>query len=301
MGLIKQGRVNIVLTSRVLRYTFNKNPSVGGLQSHGEVQLPEDTIRDGQIVNQQALTAVVRQLVNKHKWKRKKLYFAVPDDTVVMRQLQVPAALAKEEALSYVHTHLGSSIYLPFANPSIAIEMLEGGGDQRDVLLYAYPKDKLTAFEKVFTEAGLKPAAADLTSLSVYRYYYRMADKGEKHVLLINWNQDALVLTVFQRDKAIFTRQMKMETGEAADETAAFHAMNEYLTEIGRIIDFYQFSITKGEASITQLVLSGDAPLIGAAGERLKERFNLPVHQFANEELSAKYLDVLGLALKQDT
>src|SRR3954449_4407589 len=109
MGIINNGRVNMVITNKVLRYSYHKNNTVVGMIIHGEVELPDGTIKDGMIENQGVFIEVVNELVHKHKWKRKKLFFAMPDDTVVIRQLQVPQALSKEEAAGYVKTQIGNS------------------------------------------------------------------------------------------------------------------------------------------------------------------------------------------------
>lgn len=301
MGFLNNGRVNIVITNRVLRYSYNKNTSVDSPITYGEAELPAETIKDGTIVNRAVLLEILNRLIQENKWKRKKLYFSVPDDTVVIRQLQIPVSLTKEEAVSYIKTQIGTSFYLPFGNPAIAVEYLDVVETNRNILLFAYPKEKLTAFETVFEEAGLKPIAADLTSLSLYRYYYQTKAGEKDHVLLIHWNQDALVLTVFQNHKAIFTRYMNIETAEEnISEESAKQMINEYIIEINRIIDFYQYSITKGASQINQLLLSGDFPFLSTAKSSLSEAVTLPIHDFKNEELPLKYMDVLGLALKAD-
>ncbi|WP_163971632.1 type IV pilus biogenesis protein PilM [Oceanobacillus halotolerans] len=301
MYLFQSGKVSIVITNRVLRYAYHKNASNKGLVTHGEVELPEGTIQDGKIVNKSVLLEVVNKLVQKYRWKRKKLYFAVPDDTVVIRQLQIPASLSKEEAVAYVHTQLGNNFYLPFGNPSLAVEFLEMEGEQRNILVLAYPKDKINAFADVFDDAGLKPVVADLTSLSVYRYYYDLYHQSDiNDVLHVHWNQDALVLTAFQNHKAIFTRYMKLDMTVELNEGSAEQVINEYLIEINRIIDFYRFSVTKGESTISLLLLTGDFPYLQSAQQSLEESNSIKIHQFPEELAPTKYIDVLGLALKKE-
>lgn len=299
MGFMSNGRVNIVITNRKLRYTFHKNNKLDGLEEHGELKLPPSVLEDGKVIDKAVFSEQIRQLVQEHKWKRKKLLFAVPDDTVVIRQLDVPAALTREEARGYIETQLGSSVYLPFANPAIAIDFLEKQGDMQQVLLFAYPKEKITDFMEVFEEQGLRPIVADLTSLSVYRYY--MSTRQEEkphHVLLIHWNEDALVLTAFKENKPIFTRHMKLE--QTNEEVQWDRTIDEYLIEINRIIDFYRYSITKGAAQIELLLVSGDFAGLPQLKGRLMEETVYKVEGFQKDELPAKYADVLGLAMKNE-
>ncbi|WP_010651150.1 type IV pilus biogenesis protein PilM [Oceanobacillus massiliensis] len=301
MGLMKSGRVNIVITNHVLRYSYHKNNTVAGMTVHGEVELPEGTIKDGNIENDGVFVEIVNQLVHVHKWKRKRLFFAMPDDTVVIRQLQIPAALAMEETVGYIKTQIGNSLYLPFPDPVIAIESIDADDKYRDILLFAYPEDKIKGFKAAFETAGLRPMAADLTSLSIYRYYYQTKPKDRNHVLLIHWNKDAIVLTAFRNHKAIFTRYMKITVDKETDEEQVQQLINQYMIEINRIIDFYHYSITKGEGKVEQLLLTGDSPFLGMVKSSLSSLIPLPIDGLEQEELPAKYMDVLGLALKNDS
>ncbi|WP_156291458.1 type IV pilus biogenesis protein PilM [Oceanobacillus salinisoli] len=299
MGFMNNGRVNIVITNKVLRYTYHRNHTLEGLVTYGEIELPTDTFQEGKL-NKVVFLKVINQLVQKYKWKRKKLFFSIPDDTVVIRQMQIPAALTKVEAIDYVQTRIGNSIYLPFENPAIEIDFLDTDETNRNILLFAYPKDKIDDFEEAFAKTGLKPVVADLTSLSVYRYYYLTKNENKEHVLLIHWNNDALILTVFKNDKAIFSRNIKLSVENDSKEEVDLSFIDEYLIEINRIIDFYQYSISKGESQINQLLLCGDYPYIKTVKERLSEQVTIPIHSFEKEELSSGYIDVLGLALKKD-
>lgn len=92
-------------------------------------------------MNKPAFLEVLKKLVHSQKWKRRKLFFCVPDDTVVIRQLKVPLTLTTVEIKGYIETQIGSSIYLPFSNPIIDVELLEVENDQQNILLFAYPKD----------------------------------------------------------------------------------------------------------------------------------------------------------------
>lgn len=301
MGFMNSGRVNIVITNRVLRYSCHRNTSIDSMLTHGEVVLPEGLIKDGVITNKAVFEEIVHKLVRENKWKGKKLCFSVPDDTVVIRQLQIPSTLTEEEASGYIKTQIGNSFYLPFSDPAIAIDFLDADERNRNVLLYAYPKEKISSFEEAFEEKGLKPVVADLTALSVYRYYYQQKQEDKENVLLIHWNHEALILTAFQQHKAIFTRYMKTTDVQAElTKETAIQIIQEYSVEINRIIDFYQYSITKGKSSIDLLLLSGDFPYLSKVEQTILENSSIPIHQFSEEKVSVKYVDVLGLALKKE-
>lgn len=301
MGLINKGNVNMVITNRVLRYAFQKN---GNIEEHdlGEIELPPGTIRDGVIEEEDVLRKVLTEVVKKKRWKGKKLSFCLPDDSVVIRPLQIPAPLTKEEATGYVQTQIGHSFYLPYANPAIAIEFLQVENQQRNILLYAYPQEKVEAFQRVFREVGLKPVVADLTSLSVYRYFFHHYRKTleHEHILHIQWNWDALLLTAFHNDKAVFTRYVKTSNDGLQEEKEEFidGLIRENMIEITRIIDFYQFSISKGQAAIDYILLAGDFPYLEKVKQALNEATSIEMNTSQESIVEQHYMDVLGLALK---
>ncbi|MYL44800.1 pilus assembly protein PilM [Virgibacillus halodenitrificans] len=304
MGLLTNDRVNIVITNYLLRYSYYRMPAADSLVSYGEIELPEGTVREGKVENKSVLVEMINKLIHEKKWQKKKLFFSLPDDTVVIRNIEIPASLARNEAKDYVRTQLGNKIYLPFSNPVIALDFLNvtpESEEYQQVLLYAYPQDKLTAFEEVFDKAGFKVIGADLTSLSVYRYYYQTREEPSRHVLLAHWNRDSLGISIFQEHKAIFTRYITIDPLLFSEQEANITVMlDDYILEINRIIDFYRYSITKGNEQIEQIVLSGDFPLLEEAQRKIADQATIPIDRFAKEELPVKYVEVMGLGLKTD-
>lgn len=67
MGLGKNVRVNMVITNRVLRYTFHQNTTLDSLVSHGQIELPKGTISDGKIINKPVLIELINKLVHTEK------------------------------------------------------------------------------------------------------------------------------------------------------------------------------------------------------------------------------------------
>lgn len=304
MGLIKNDRVNIVITDRFVRYSYNKNPSepIGEL---GEIELPEGVIVKGNVKDEMFFQKVIERLVQSNRWKRKKLYFCVPDITVVIRELQTPTALSREEALAYVKTQLGRTIHFPFSNPMIAVDLLDEDKESRNLIVYAYPKDRLNVFEKVFKDVGLKPVVADLTTLSVYRYFYINELVEKENVLLVHWNGEGLTMTSFHNHKAIFLRHMSMnenlEEVVASNESMIEGMVRNYVTEIVRMIDFYQYSIMKGVSSIDLILLTGDFPYLSLVKNEISDATAIHINFHSNiaESIDVKYVDVIGLAMKK--
>lgn len=304
MIFLKKDRVNLVITDQFIRYAYQKHRS-GSLSKVGEVTLPEGVIVRGKIKDATAFAKTIKELIQEHHWRRKTLYFSVPDITVVIREIHTPTALTYEEALAYVKTQVGRTFHLPFTNPVFAINFYDDVKESQDLIVYAYPKDKMNAFIHVFKDAGLKPKVADLNSLSVYRYFYQKEDLTQQDVLLVYWNHEGLTLTAFHRHKAIFVRYVPMneQTNDKlqSDQSMIEGMIRNFVVEIVRIIDFYQFSIRKGVSAIDLILLTGDFPYLTLVEQEINQATPVAIHHQSQiaEQQALKFADVIGLTMKK--
>lgn len=323
----QSNRVNMVVTKQSIRYAYRKHNMQEAQMECGEVMLPEGTMKNGAIQDVDLFRETVARLVRKHRWRRKKLAFCLVDDTVYIQEVTIPGEVTASEALAYIETQTGYGIDLPFDNPSINIDVLHATHKMTRVRVYAYPKERIDDFEEAFTAAGLVPIIADLTSLSVYRYYEQSVETPQKHSLLVHWNRDTLYVTAFDRSKAVFTRHIKMDFTDAVRFDNASAAVQDGIAEIGRTVDYYHDSVIKGRARLENLIVSGDFPYLYEVKRLLHETLELPVFDFAkrkprrkgastrstrgvpvhlepesNKEMQfrVKYMDLLGLSRKAE-
>lgn len=57
--------------------------------------------------------------------------------------------------------------------------------------------------------------------------------------------------------------------------------------ELDRIMNYYQFSIRKGQDAVNQILLNGDYPYLPGVAENLAEQFGLPVTMIVTEKVSS--------------
>ncbi|KGX93625.1 hypothetical protein N781_10585 [Pontibacillus halophilus JSM 076056 = DSM 19796] len=315
-------RVVMVIKDHVLRFLHADGPELEQIKFIGERRLPRGIVQDGKILDALSLSSIVEELVELYDWKRKKLYFCVPDTAVVIRPYTVPADLKEDEIKGYLYMRLEDNLHLPFENPTFDYHIVEEGDTERQLLLFAYPDDQVKAYEYIYKDAKLKPLKADLSSLSLYRLYYELdRAQGDDHLLSIQWYVDACVLTVYHNHRPRFIRHMKssldMEQWNFHQESSIYHSVwsgdpevyeafiDDQLTEIERIMDFYRYSVTQGEAGITKILLTGDLPNMDVLRSQMQERFQQPVEGIKQEFMTKEeeviptaFTDVIGLALK---
>lgn len=320
---ITKQRVNLVIKDHVIRYCYSEGPELDEVKYFGEKALPTGTIVEGKIENEFTFSSIIQQLVEEHNWKRKKLYFCVPDSSVVIRPYQLPRDLEHEEVKGYLYMKLGEELHLPFEAPVFDYYVTSKDEELQHIMLFAYPEETIKSYETIFEEAKLKPMVADLSSLSLYRLYFNLdqSDRSE-HLLSLQWNVDGCVVTAFNEGTPSFIRHMKSPLDSAMFvHTNHIHSSfswegdgEEYeryildqILEVERIMNFYRYSVTGGKDGITKVLLTGDLPNLEYVYERCVEKLSVPVKNLNMSMLYTKegyeipnlLADTIGLSLKE--
>ncbi|MYL53354.1 hypothetical protein GLW08_08385 [Pontibacillus yanchengensis] len=319
----KKHRVNMVIKDHVIRFCYNDQASLEDIQFVGEQMLPSGIIKEGKVQDIFVLTSIIEELVETYNWKRKKLYFCVPDSSVVIRPYKIPADLQHDEVKGYLYMKLGEDLHLPFEDPVFDYHYLYQEEEHQHILLFAYPEEQIRTYESIFQEAKLKPQAADLSSLSLFRLYqYFEQVQEDEHLLSIQWNVDGCVVTVFHDERPVFIQHMKtpldaslFKSNEEAFTAVEWHGeqqdidayIHDQVQEIERIMNFYRFSVTKGKAGITKVLLSGDFPQMDMIRQQCEERFSVPVEHLNISDIYTKegveipdlLAETAGLSLKE--
>ncbi|MGP4061560.1 type IV pilus biogenesis protein PilM [Halobacillus sp. H74] len=314
-----KGRLNFIIKNHSIRYVHSKSSNINQIEQTGEIILPYHVMEDGRINDYREFTSIIEDFIENKGWKNKSLYFTVPDHSVVIRPYKVPATLKADEIKGYLYMQLGETLHLPFEDPAFDYSILENGEKETELLLFAYPEEQIRKLEQVFKDAKLKPKAADISALSVYRFYEHlgMAAK-EEPLLLIDWNMDGCVLTVFKEHLPAFINHTKCplalnlwkrENGRyiwQGDEGDPSDFTYDQVNEIERIMDFYRFSLMNGEAGVSKVLLTGDWPENERALSLLEEKA-IHVETLMEPSLfietehpvSVECVDAIGLSIKQ--
>lgn len=315
-------RVNIVVKDHVLRFSYNDSNSMDAIQYYGEYVLPSGLIKEGRVQDAAAFSAIMEEMVEEYKWKGKRLYFCVPDASVVIKEHKAPSKIEASEMKGYLYMQLGEGLHLPFDNPVFDFHIIEEGEESTHILLFAYPEEHIRLYERVFEEVKLKPKAADISSLSLYRLFEESGvAAAEDHIMCVQWNIDGCVVSVFHEHRPIFTNYMttpleQSSFAQMGDALAPLQFQGEFqdvdayihdqLMEIERLMDFYRYSVSKGKASITNVIMIGDFPNIEGIVHRSQERFSVPVNVLEpkhfldkdGNQLPATLAETIGLAIK---
>ena len=327
MGLFsfkpKTKQISLILHDHVIRMV-ELAPSTMGIRSYQERFLPEGIVKDGKIIERDTLFVILEECVEEWGIKGKRVVFLVPDAYLVLRHENIPRAISNDDIKGYLYLEIGTSIMLPFQNAVFDYELIGETDEKKEILLFAAPEDIVMAFSSILESVALHPEAADVNALSLYRmYHYTDQIDSQQPSLFLNCGIQSINVSVFYQHQPAFIRQVLMDTPHMnwevtqtsrsksemqwrGEREQLLDAVEESVTEIERVINFYHYSMNNSGQTIQRVFLSGDFPEIPLFKKRLEMVVGTAVqyadeHAIVDEEgnvLPLPFYGAYGLALK---
>lgn len=316
----KQKRTAIILKDHVIRYVDSRRPSLDEVKSYSERFLPPGIIEDGKIVERDILLTILDECIDRWNINKREIQFCVPDSSVVIRNISVPKTVERNRIHIHLFMEIGESIHLPFEDPIFDYHIIGENEKEYRILIIASREKIVYEFNDLFEELSLRPNAADILPLSIYRLLYILNKvQQDEHVLLVQYDISSLNLTVFHNHFPLFSRyfpasndveKMKSKTEDGTERLIWVVEVEEIkkqaeelIREVGRVMDYYRFSVQKGRAGITKIIIVGDHPELRQVIRTCKEKMDIPIddlNDLEKEGFPHYYYDVLGLMLKKE-
>lgn len=164
---------------------------------------PPMAVKDGTVIDADALAAEVKQLVLEQNVQAKKIVSAVAGQSVVIRPISMTIMTEKELKNSIRYE---AERYLPY---SVVEAQIEGAilrkpipGDERqmEVLLMAAPKEMVTNAQKVISGADLQVEAIELEPLALLRILQITLDPDSQRqtLALVNLGASFTSINIFK-------------------------------------------------------------------------------------------------------
>lgn len=316
----KQSHVSIELNDYVLRALVMKGSSFEQATVF-EMELPKGIVDEASIKDEMELFNLLKLNLPNLGGKKQSARFFVPDPTILLKSFPHPSDVESSKLKEYVEMELGQSIHLPFQEPLIDVyDPVEGDGQ---AMLFAAAPEEVHKITNILLDIDLHPEAADIRALCNLRLLDHMKLlQSDKTYLIANWLINELSICIYSNGQLDFLRYQPVETdlslwkGTNVSETEidfSYIGENEdyrmlladQVLELDRIMNFFRFSLHKGEKSVEEIVLMGDNPFLAQIKTVLQENLPLPVrivhdglieHHFPG--FRAKHASLLGLALK---
>lgn len=317
--------IDMIINDHSIRYIEMKPGNPPLPLRWGERYLPPGVVKEGKIIDANTLSVILDECIDIWKIRRRKVRFLAPDPYVTIRKITIPTDVLDSEITGYLYLEMGSTIHLPFEDPVIDYLALPEKEDKREILLFAANRQYVMQFSDLFADLKLKPEAADLSSLALYRLYDLLRKKkAEEKILVLQFDLDLVVMSIFENEIPFFMRHHYLPynekdwdiyIGRSGFQQLSFigdeEELNEHFTEafkeINKLIEFYQFSLHQGKNEISKIVLVGDHPLLEAVRNQLHTRFEIEVEILdvnkleteKNKPLPRSHYLAFGLALKE--
>ena len=298
---------------RAAELTMGKGPAT--LERFGQVALPLGAVRDGEVIDSDAVAAAIKQLWAQAKFSTKKVVVGVANQKVVVRQVDLPWLPVKElrQSLSF---QVQDFIPMPVDQAILDFHLLEeftseSGDRMLRVLLVAAARDMVGSAMEAVSKAGLSPAMVDLNSFAVLRSLVtRGSGIGSLEAeALVDIGASVTNIVVHQAGVPRFVRILLMGGADITDAVAerlglpmdqaesvkqgsglmtvagsvdshpASRAIEQtgsaFVEEVRGSLDYYLAQA--GAARIGRVVISGGGSRLTGLAERLAAATRLPV------------------------
>ncbi|RHW39486.1 pilus assembly protein PilM [Lysinibacillus yapensis] len=317
----KTSHVSIEINDYVLRALVLKGPDLTQAKLY-EVPLPNEVIEEATVKDEMALFEIFKENASQWGGKRQNVRFFVPDPTVLLKSFEYPRDVEADKLKEYVQMELGHSIHLPFQDPLIDVyDPTEGDGQ---AMLFAASSEEVNKYINLFLDIHMEPQAADIRALCNLRLIEHLELLSEdKTYLIANWLINELSICIYSNGHVDFLRYQQIPTNinqwhakPAKENEVTFTydgdledyrmTIMDQILELDRIMNFFRFSLHKGEKSVDEIVVMGDNPLLDTIFSTLQETLPVPI-KIVDDGLieehypgfQAKHASLLGLALKE--
>jgi len=276
----------------------------------GQITLPPGTVREGEVVDTEALADCLRTLWSRFGFKGRKVAVGLANQQVVVRQIDLPY-LPEDELRQSLHFQVQELIPFPVEQAVLDFHVTdvyetEDGARFTQLLLVAAQRTMIDGVLAALAKAKLEPINLDLDAFAVLRSLApQSVIDGEDGELLIDVGHGVTNLVVHQNGIPRFVRillmggggitealanalGMSVEEAEEAklalgwqdafgDEAARLIAerADHLVDEIRGSLDFY--TAQEGAVPVRRAVLSGGAGQLHGLADRLALTLGLPV------------------------
>ncbi|MFJ8098793.1 type IV pilus biogenesis protein PilM [Lysinibacillus sp. NPDC096212] len=316
----KKSHVSIEIKDYILRAIVAKGADPSQWKGY-EMPLAQGIVEGSVIHDEMELFDVMKNDVAKWAGKKQNARIFVPDTSVLLKSFEHPDDIEWNELKGYVEMELGHSIHLPFQEP--LIDVYDPNPSDGQAMLFAAPSEEVSKMIGLLLDATLEPQAADIRALCNIRLLeYLQLIKDNRTYLIADWSINELSISIFSFGQLEFLRYQSFDTDlsewkheEIEEYRFSYHSevedeyrmiLTDQMLEIDRIMNFFKFSLHKGEKSVDEIIILGDNPLLPTIKEFLENNFSTPiimlndsVIQKSFPQFSEKFASLIGLALKE--
>jgi type IV pilus assembly protein PilM len=151
--------------------------------------LPPDTVREGEVIDGQALSETLRELFHGASLD-KRVRVGVANQRTVLRTLEMPPIPEGKELATAVQFQAQDQIPMPLESAVLDYQALgiveTPAGPRQRVVVVAAQKDMVERLMAAVRGAGLRPEGIDLSAFALIRSLHQAEEQREGRVLYLN-------------------------------------------------------------------------------------------------------------------
>jgi type IV pilus assembly protein PilM len=151
--------------------------------------LGSDTVREGEVVDQDALSEALRELFGENRLS-KRVRVGIANQRTVMRTLELPPVTDRKELAAVVRFQAQDQVPMPLNNAVLDFHPLgvidTPAGPRQRVVLVAAQRDMVEKLLAAVRGAGLTPEGVDLSAFALIRSLHHREDDQAGRVLYLN-------------------------------------------------------------------------------------------------------------------
>jgi type IV pilus assembly protein PilM len=151
--------------------------------------LGSDTVREGEVVDQDALSEALRELFGENRLS-KRVRVGIANQRTVMRTLELPPVTDRKELAAVVRFQAQDQVPMPLNNAVLDFHPLgvidTPAGPRQRVVLVAAQRDMVEKLLAAVRGAGLTPEGVDLSAFALIRSLHHRDEAQEGRVLYLN-------------------------------------------------------------------------------------------------------------------
>lgn len=273
--------------------------------------LPADTMREGEVLDEDALAGTLRELFNAADLPRQ-VRVGVANQRAVLRTLELPPVTDAKEIDAAVRFQAQEQIPMPLGNATLDFNALgvhdTPDGPRQQVVLVAAQRDMVSKLLAAVRAAGLRPEGVDLSAFALIRSLYRTDPEHGGRVLYLNVDgltnmaiaegsvcrftrvvgggleamaghlAERLTIPVTDAREQIFAADLGADPGEdAISEVRSVleSGIREIAGEVRNSLDFHRSQDGGGE--VDRMVLSGAALDVAGLADALQAELGVAV------------------------
>jgi type IV pilus assembly protein PilM len=274
----------------------------------GFENLPSDTIIDGQIMELNTVSDVIRNLCVNHGVNADNVVTGVSGHSVIIKNIVLPR-MSREELEESIDWHAEEHIPYDLADVSLDYQVTAETSEATHVLIAACKRERIDNMRQAIQLSGRQPVVIDVDTFALQNCYEANYHPMESDVVtLLNIGASTMNVNIVKGTRSLFTRDItvggsqftdvlqrnlglsyqqaeavKRGAGAAAnaDEKSIVPLMSNVTeivaNEIQKTFDFYRATSEDNQTVVQKILISGGGSKLQGFAQELSARLELPV------------------------